>query len=183
MDNNTDVPEVQRSEPELRPLRALRIEPKAWNPARLEWLWKCLQTQDYAFDDFAQKLGPEAFISPLFNPASVWYELGNVGIAAFTGIQRDSNAMFHFALWDEVDPRELFMLLRELFGEMYKVYNLRRVTAMIPAFNKQAIRAATINGFKYEGEMRKAFLKRGTWHNVQIYGLLKEEFTKREVLH
>jgi len=140
-------------------------------------------SQDHAFDDFAEKYGAQVFVAQLFQPSSVWYELDDFGLACFTGVRQDADALFHFAIWDDAPAHALYSLLRNLFSEMFQTFNLRRLTAMIPANNKPAIRAAVINGFKYEGEMRKAYLKHGTWINIQIYGLLREEFTKREVLN
>ena len=91
------------------------------------------------------------------------------------------SAIFHYAVWDDIASRELFPLQHELFDDMFQRFNLNRITGYIPAFNKQAIRMATIAGFRYEGEMRKAFLKNGVYHNLQIHGLLRSEFYAREV--
>jgi hypothetical protein len=139
-----------------------------------------LMTQDYAFDDLA-KNNPQVFLGQLFDPMSEWYECGDDGLASFNGIIPRLSAFFHFVIWGDLGVRELFPLQRALFDDMFKRHQLNRLTAFIPAFNKQAIRMATISGFRYEGEMRKAFLKHGVYHNVHFYGLLREEFYKREV--
>src|SRR6266478_883717 len=79
----------------------------------------------------------------------------------------------------DVEPRELFPLQHLLFNDLFTRYELNRLTAYIPAFNKQAIRMATIIGFRFEGELRRAFLSHGKYHNLQLYGLLQSEFCKR----
>lgn len=183
MDDNTNVSQERHGDNAVRSVCALKlIRPSEWPPERLEWLWKKLSSQEYAFDDPA-KGNPQAFLGQLFEPTSAWFEIGDVGIVSCTGIVPKVSCFIHFAMWEDVDLKEFFPIQKELFGELFTKFELNRLTAFIPSFNKQGIRMATITGFKYEGEMRKAFLKNGTYHNVQLYGLLKDEFYKREVKH
>jgi len=156
-----------------------RIIATEWAPARLEWLWKMIQTQDYAFDDLA-KGDAQAFLGPVFNDMNEWYEIGDDGIVMINGIVPKCTAFVHFAMWGDIEIRELFPLQHELFHSLFQRYALNRLTAFIPAFNKQAIRFAQLSGFRYEGELRKAFLKHGVYHNTQFYGILREEFYRRE---
>lgn len=184
MDDETDVSKVQRSGSEPNPVRTLtRIIPSEWPPARLEWLWKKIQTQEYAFDDLS-KGNAQMFLGPLFNDTmNEWYEIGDDGIVMVNGITPKCSAFVHFAIWEDLSPRELFPLQRQLFDELFQRFDLQRLSAFIPAFNKQAIRLAVLSGFKYEGELRKAFLKNGVYHNTHFYGMLREEFYRREVRH
>lgn len=183
MDNNANVPEVQPSNGASSSVRALtKIDPNTWSSDRLKWLWERLMTQDYAFDDFAVALGPRyAFLEPLFDQKSEWYEIGDDGIAVVSSILPKCNALVHFAVWGDVEPRELFQLQHLLFASVFDRWQLNRLTAYIPTFNKQAVRMATLAGFKFEGEIRKTFLKHGRYYNLQIYGILKSEFYARGV--
>lgn len=184
MDNNTNVPEVRRGDGSDRPVRNLtRIDPQTWPKDRLLWIWNQLLTQDYAFDDLALAVGPAAFLGQLLSHMSEWYEIGDEGLAAATGIIPHCNAIIHFAVWGDIETRELFNLQKAFCDDLFVRYEFNRLTAYIPAFNKQAIRMATIAGFRYEGELRKSFLKNGTFHNTHIYGILRDEFYKREIKH
>lgn len=158
-----------------------KIDPQTWPKDRLLWLWGQLLTQDYAYDDMAQALGAQGFLNQLFQPASEWYEVGDDGIVVASGILPKCNAMVHFAQWGDIELREMFPIQTQWFDSLFTRWQLNRLTAYIPAFNKQAVRMVTLTGFKYEGEMRKAFLKHGTYHNLLIYGILREEFYKRQV--
>jgi hypothetical protein len=183
MDDNPNVSQMRSSDSTLSPVRSLtRIIALEWPPARLEWIWNMIQTQDYAFDDLS-KGNAQVFLGPLFNDMNEWYEIGDDGIVMINGIVPKCQAFIHFALWGDIDIRELFPLQRELFNDLFQRHELNRLTAFIPAFNKQAIRFATLTGFKYEGELRKVFLKHGTYHNTHFYGLLRSEFYLREVKH
>lgn len=156
-----------------------RIVATEWSPERLEWLWNKIKTQDYAFDDVSEG-NAQVFIGPIFNDMNEWYEVGDAGLYMVNGIIPKCSAFVHFAMWEDIPPRELFPMQSGLFDSLFKRYELNRLTAFIPAFNKQAIRFTMLSGFKYEGELRKAFLKHGTYHNTHFYGLLRDEFYKRE---
>lgn len=180
MDEDTNVPEVQCEQHEHSVVRALtRIVPSEWDPKRLQWLWKCILTQDYAIDDPGTTMGPQAFLGQLFAPNSEWYEAGDWGLAAVSGIIPGVNAIVHFVTWGEFEISTVIMLEHDLLTDIFTRYELNRITAYIPAFNKQAIRLATITGMKYEGELRKAFLKHGRYHNLQIFGILRDEFFRK----
>lgn len=156
-----------------------KIVPVDWPAERLEWLWKKCQGEDYAVDDYA-KDNPRAFLAQMFSQDSEAYEIGDDGIVLVTNILPGCNAVVHFALWGELRMQVLFDLTHALFTHLFNDHKLHRLTAFIPAFNKQAIRLATLCGFRYEGEMRETFLKHGVYHNVQFYGLLSKTFFKRE---
>jgi RimJ/RimL family protein N-acetyltransferase len=184
MDEQGNVSQVRSGGGSPGSIRALkRINPHTWPEDRLKWLWEHLKTQDYAFDDISMLMGHQAFLIPLFNKDAEWYEIGDSGIAGMISILPRVSAVFHYAVWDDIGIQELFSLQRQLFDDIFTRWELNRITAVIPSFNKQAVRMATLAGFKYEGEFRKSFLKDGTYHNLFIYGLLRDEFNKRERSH
>lgn len=183
MDGNSNVPESQRGNSSNSSVRSLtRINPNTWDEQRLLWLWKKIKTQEYAFDD-TTKDDHGVFLSQLFAPNSEAYEFGDAGFLFVTGIMPPVSALIHFVAWEDIDPAEILEVKRMMLNHLFTDLNLMRVTAAIPSFNKQAIRLATITGFRYEGELRKAFLSNGTYYNLHLYGLLREEFFKREVRH
>lgn len=180
MDENTNDVEMRCSNGASSSVRALKlINPHTWPEERLHWLWGHLQTQDYAFDDPGLALGHKAFLVPLFDANSEWYEIGDSGIAVASSIVPSVNAVFHYAVWDDITMQELFPMARELFNGLFTRYGLNRITGYIPVTNKDAVRMATLAGFRYEGELRKAFLKNKVYHNLLIYGLLRTEFYAR----
>jgi hypothetical protein len=181
MDENNNAVEMRRGDGAPSPIRALkRIDPNTWDPQRLLWLWNRVQSQDYAFDD-TTKGNHEIFLSQIFSPNTEAYEYGDVGFLLITGITPLVSALIHFVSWEDIEPAEILAVKREMLTHLFNDYKLARVTGVIPSFNKQAIRLATITGFRYEGELRKAFLRNGTYYNLQLYGILREEFMRREV--
>ena len=54
-----------------------------------------------------------------------------------------------------------------------------KAVAMIPEYNKFAIRLAEKVGFEKEGELKKSFLKNWKLYNQVIYGLTKEEWARK----
>lgn len=146
------------------------------------WLWNKIKTQDYAFDD-TTKDNHQIFLQQLFAPNTEAYEYGDAGFLLITGITPPVSALIHFVSWEDIEPAEILEVKRAVLNRLFTELKLMRVTAAIPSFNKQAIRLAMITGFRYEGELRKAFLSNGTYYNLHLYGLLRDEFARRETRH
>ncbi len=72
--------------------------------------------------------------------------------------------------------RSLQMLLRFAFAEL----NLFRVTAMVPEYNEGAIALLQKFGFTQEVCRRSALERDGRRWDLYIFGLLREEWQRRE---
>lgn len=135
--------------------------------------------EDYASDDLGAAT-PELFISNLFQGNTEHYEYGDDAYIAILNIMYKINADMHFAVWGDVPLRDVVACHNELADYMFKTYEVNRLTAYMPSFNKKMLRFATILGYKYEGEIREIFLKNGTYHNLFVYGLLKKDYVRRK---
>lgn len=186
MDNDNHVDEVQSSEREHSDLGSLkylkRIPLVDSYKSRIEWLWEHLKTQDYAFDDFIRG-NHLAWLALLFDPTSEHYEFGDEGYLVVRSIIPKLDAHIHFAVWGKRPLGDIIAAGKEIMTDVFQRHHLNRITAMVPVNNKQATRFATLMGFKYEGELRKAFLWHGQYYNVALYGLLHDEFFKKEVIN
>ncbi len=76
----------------------------------------------------------------------------------------------HFAIWNGRARGKEKAMLMGLEWLMNK-WDLRRVTAEIPAYQKGVIRFAKRLGFVEEGERRDAVLYKGSWVGATILGL------------
>lgn len=167
-----------------------RVTPET-DPLRIKWLWDHIKTQEYVFDDLSRTptadgksiVGAEVWLNQIYNPNCACFEYGDVGYIVLADITRPVNAYIHYAAWDDVEFSEVARAGREVLSFAFNDLGLMRVTATPPSCNRQATRLVTILGFRYEGELRKAFLTDGVYYNLQLYGLLREEFNKREVRH
>lgn len=191
MDKENAVTAEQRGGSEYNYLRLLKPVPrpfedkeaaKKWGEAgRPDFLWQRMSTQDYIFDDLTRG-NQNYFLQSLFDPGSEHFELGDDGIATANFIVPKVNANIHFAVWGAVPVQTVMAAGKELLAYLFHKYELNRITAICPVSNKNAIRFATLLRFKYEGELRKAFLSYGTYYNTALYGLLREEFVRSEVV-
>lgn len=68
------------------------------------------------------------------------------------------------------------LLIRYGFLEL----NLNRIQTQDMEENIGGWRADEKAGFKYEGTLREAIPRFGTYHNVRVYSILRSEFLKRE---
>ena len=148
---------------------------------RIEWLWDHLKTQDYWFDDMMRG-SSQAWLNRLTSPNSEHFEFGDDGYVMVDSIVPSINANIHFAVWGKPQPLAILAAGRELFEYLFTTYKLNRLTAMCPVNNQAAIRMAVMLRFRFEGELRRIFLFHGKYYNVSIYGLLRDEFHKREVV-
>ena len=64
------------------------------------------------------------------------------------------------------------LLLRYAFEEL----NLHRVELEVYDFNTRAIRAYEKAGFRREGTRRQALYREGSWHDIHLMAILKEEW-------
>lgn len=61
----------------------------------------------------------------------------------------------------------------------FKQLNLHRVSSWVIEFNKRSIKLCEKLGFQKEGVLRKAIFKNGQFWDKILFGLLKEEWQKR----
>jgi len=159
--------------------RFTKIDLSTWPKDRIEWLWSKIAECDYAFEDY-NRGDHRYWLANLFMPNNESFEYGDSGYVLLTGIRPGVDAQIHWLIWEgETIPHSITDACKELLGYLYDKHDLRRATGLVPSFNQKARRLALLLGFKYEGEYREAFLYKGEFYNVQIYGLLREEFDKR----
>lgn len=186
MDNESVVSEVQHGNNGDQGVRHLKyIEPIVLDQVdkdKIQWLWEKLKTQSYAFDDNTKE-DAHRFLLSLFAPGTEHFFIQDKGYASAVGICPRTSCLIHFALWEPLEGAGVYNAIRELLGYLFERYQLNRITAAIPVYNKQVNRLAIMLGFRFEGELRQAILYEGKYHNITMYGLLAEEFNRREVAH
>jgi hypothetical protein len=149
----------------------------------LNKLWRNVQTQDYAFDDFSRDK-PEWFLLQFAqaNDNVRYFLIRDSGIFIVSGnLQAGGDATIHFIIWDRnfslhSDKLPAYELCDWLFYEL----KVHRVSGPIPSYNKLAPRFATAMGMKFEGEMQEAVLWKGKYWNVSMYGLLEKWYRQRK---
>lgn len=143
------------------------------------WLWNHLKKEDYAFDDISRGKH-EVFLYKLFQAGNETFEFGDHGLFMLEGIVPHVSTIVHHCIWNkEVNFREVVKASRELLDYCFTFHHVNRISTIIPQMNKYAMKMATFMGFKYEGEMRQAWLSGGRYHSLLIYGLLRKEFYSR----
>jgi hypothetical protein len=181
MDSNNDVVEMQRGlsqHPDFSPLGLRLLLPIDPCGEGLDELWKHIVECDYAFDDFSRGK-VEVWAASLADPYSLHFKFEDYGYAVVRDLQVTDSPCIHFCTWNNPRFRDVLACGEELVSFVFNRFNVTRITARQPSYCKQAIKFATLLGFKFEGEMRNAIKSYGKHYNVQIHGLLKEEWQKR----
>lgn len=135
---------------------------------------------DVLFSDFTQG-NLESFVTLFLNPRSVWFEIRRtrdqkiIGAAYATDVILQYDADAHFTVWDSIGAgRE--PIFTEIMRYVMQRYNLKRISAWIPAYQRGAIRMIRRLGFTEEGRKRDAILhKEGEWIESILFGILWEE--------
>lgn len=74
---------------------------------------------------------------------------------------------------EKLKPKETIVMYNGIFGYLFDVLQVDRLTGLVGAENTKSIKATEHFGFKLEGRMRRAY-KDG--EDLLIYGMLPEEY-------
>lgn len=99
------------------------------------------------------------------------------GVFYVTNIDAENDGLVHYSFFSgRHKGRE--NLVRGMLGFIFDKYNFRRLSAEIPCYVKPSARhfAQTL-GFQYEGKRRKVAFYKDDWFDLNLYGLLRNEFT------
>lgn len=154
------------------------IDISAYPPERVQQLWEKVCKQEYAFDDTMQD-DANAFLSQFILPNNLFFEIGDMqGLIAVTGVQPQVAASIHFMIWDKLSIITLRQMGKYILNNLFESYSLNRLNGFIPDGNDSAKRLAVALGFRCEGVMQEAFLHKGKYQDIYIYGLLRREFDR-----
>jgi RimJ/RimL family protein N-acetyltransferase len=102
--------------------------------------------------------------------------IGNCGLQEVDS--KDHKAMFGMVIgekdyWSKGYGTEAARLLIN-YG--FQQLNLHRVSSGAFAFNERSIKLHKKVGFREEGRLREAFFKNGQYHDLVLFGILREEW-------
>lgn len=97
-----------------------------------------------------------------------------VGMIWLTGIESSVDAEVHMVFFDR-KPREKKPVVIALMKWVFGHYPMHRVTASIPDIYNAQRRFVKDLGLVQEGVKRQAIMSDGKWHDVYVFGLLRQE--------
>lgn len=97
-----------------------------------------------------------------------------VGMVWLTNIESMVDAEVHMVFFDR-KPREKKSVILGLMKWVFAHYPMHRVTASIPDIYNAQRRFVKDLGLVSEGVKRQAIMSAGKWHDVHLFGLLREE--------
>lgn len=144
-------------------------------------LWERVRRQTICFDDFTRDNG-YVFAARLASPTTAAFLYKDSGLITVEQIIPRMSGVIHFFYWDpNLREADLVEIGRDVCRYAFGTYELHRLTAAPPSFNKLAQRIASRIGFRYEGAMREAYLYKGQFHDLLLYGLLRDDFAGKVV--
>lgn len=149
-------------------------------PEKIQELWTEYQKHDVLFSDYTRgKFEP--FLLLLMDERSVWLEVYDETNDIPAGVMMASNvipkfdARGHFTFWDGGGSGREPLTLKAM-GWFFDRFDLHRMTARVPVYQRGVIRYIERLGFKKEGEMREAAPYKGEWVPLAFFGILRREF-------
>ena len=166
----------------VRVLQGLGQASHYLTPSKIRDLWVEYSKHDVLFSDYTQgKVEP--FVMALVNPRSIWFELFDlsvakaIGIAALSEIIPEYDAKGHFAFWDKIGSgRE--PLIWELMDICFDDFSLHRMSTETPVYQKGTIRSIKRLGFVQEGVRREGVFHKGSWVDMALFGITREELRR-----
>lgn len=178
MDNNTDIPQVRRSDGGDGHFRGRAIESSVLEVRPLQ-----LQNEavvEKIIDRYNHLRNPrhnvEWFkIQLLTRVDSYFGEIGEVGLAYLTDVIPTFSASFHVVFWDGKLGKERRFAIREFLQNTISAFELSRVQTFIPVTNLPLVVVLRKIGFRDEGIMRKAFREQNADFDMHVLSVLKGE--------
>jgi RimJ/RimL family protein N-acetyltransferase len=186
MDQYNDLPAVgssQCNDDFIRSVGLLAVKPL--NPLQMsdveiELLWQYVRTQDYMFSDF-ERDNREGFVARLRDMRHLHLDIGGDGYCILLNAWCCDTPELHFCIWNpQRTIQQTVEAGQQILNFVFQKMKATRVSGFIPENNKQAIKFATLLGFKFEGCIRQAHLFFGNHYNVHAYGLLRNEWEQRQ---
>ena len=155
---------------------------------KVKELWEQASQFDVLFSDWT-KGRIEPFLSALLSKNAVWFEFYDtievkpVGVAYVTQVHNGFDAVGHFTFWDKTAKgRE--PIVRNLMRRVFNTYDLHRMTAKIPVYQKGVLAFARRLGFEEEGRVREAVIYKENWNDLILLGIVRDElFEEKEDLN
>lgn len=179
MDNAEVVSEVHGSESRVH-VDSVLTEIDVTNEKTMEEIWDRLLKLDYCFDDLT-KARADIWLTKCFMPTTkLWRIEGDVGLVQIEDIIPPVGATLHYAAWGELTPSLRSRVVSRVFSLAFDNWKLTRLTAVIPTSNPVAKRFALQAGFRFEGSLRKSWLKSGIFYDLDLFGILRSEWETRK---
>lgn len=152
-------------------------------PEKIRELWDEYRKHDTLFSDYTRgKVDP--FLDALFNSFSVWAEVYDetddqpIGAFMISDVIPNFDAKGHFTFWDsKASGRE--PLVWRMMKFWMTQFSLHRLSAEVPGHQRGVIRFIERLGFEHEGTRREGNIHKGSWVNMEMFGILQEELDER----
>lgn len=117
------------------------------------------------------RIGPDGI-----EPTGLFWVVDDfVGVFFLTHIIPGMDALTHYTFFDGRSNGRV-PLAQEMIRFAFNKYGFRRLSVEIPLYVKpHTFHFTEMVGFKKEGRKRSAALYKGTWFDVNCYGVLREE--------
>jgi RimJ/RimL family protein N-acetyltransferase len=179
MDERKPVLQAECQEFGKKVIRSVRLA--HLSVERIQFLWDKMKNYDILFDDFIGKNFEEFLkhfvveVDGQVQSAGLIWDVDDVGVFTLNNIIPEHSGKIHYVFWDE-KFRGREDLCRAMMKYAMEKYDLHKLWTEIPVIARSALQAADRVGLVREGRKRQAAKYKGVWVDMNVYGLLKEDF-------
>lgn len=181
MDVNTDLPEVQRGEPDGENL------PHPGEPGKLRFedlhplVIRSIDQVEELYRKYKALAVPKddepLFMQHLTQRRDAWFiEAGDLGLIYLTDIILHVDARLHVVFWDGHLTQDRREAVKTTIRTGMNLFDLRRISAATAESNQPMRQMLRKVGFTIEGVLRQSWQnKDGSVQNAYFFGILREE--------
>lgn len=159
---------------------AIPLNPQIMNDDEIEAWWQVCASQDYMFSDF-ERGNREGWIARFKDMRHLHLALGADGYCILLNAWCCDTPELHFCLWNTKRPvRDTVKVGEQILNFVFEEMHATRIGSFIPENHKNAIKLASMLGFKFEGCIRQGFRFHERSYDVHAYGLLASEWLARK---
>ena len=148
-------------------------------PKRIQELWIETSRHDTLFSDYTRGQ-VEPFLDVMLASNAVVAEIFNlddevpVGSMMLNRVIEGFDALGHFTIWSG-KARGKEPLFLEMMRMWMAEFRLHRMSVEVTGHSKGLIRMIERLGFQHEGTRREGSIHKGTWIDLEMYGILESE--------
>lgn len=174
-----DEKDGERKEYSIRLLTKFGVVDPYLTPQKVQELWIAYSRHDTLFSDYTEgKVEP--FLDILFAPNAIVVEIFDldsetpIGSMMMNRVIVRFDALAHFTLWDS-KARGKEPLFLEMMRMWMAEFDLRRLSVEVTGLSKGVIRMVKRLGFQHEGTRREGSIHKGSWVDLEMFGILESE--------
>lgn len=180
MDNVVDLPEVQRDSTSVHDLHPDTAPTHTLSELTLDSYEDVVKLMTRYMETDVPRDPGDVFMMHLTQRRDAYFlQVGDIGLIYFTQILPEFQGQINIIFWDKKLSKDRASYVKEACQLVMDQFELIRIAAAVPLPCKPVGKLLLRAGFQQEGYLRKALVYDGTFVDVELFSLMKEDINGR----